>query len=453
MSIKLLIVEDDPDGAASVRDAATDGGFEVLLAMTGLEGVNLFREHRPALVLTDLALPDIDGIEVMSRIQQIDRTVPIIVMTAYGTVDSSVRALRAGAYDYIQKPLNLDDLESTLRRAAETSRLRSSVTDLTVSLRDKFTARAMIAESEPMRVVIAQIEALADTLATVMIQGESGTGKELVARALHADSRRVRGPFIAVNCGAFAESLLESELFGHEKGSFTGASSQNKGAFERADGGTLFLDEIGDAPLSVQVKLLRALEEREIRRVGGQQAFKVDVRVVSATNRDLNERVAEGLFRDDLLYRVNVVSITVPPLRQRQADIRPLTNRFIAQACETHHRRIAHVAEGCYRMLERYEWPGNIRQLRNVIESAVLLCPGTELTEQAISLPPTAERATADALDTFELPEGMTLETLERTVLLKTLQRYQGNRTLTAERLGLSRRTIQRKAKEYGLPF
>jgi DNA-binding NtrC family response regulator len=167
----------------------------------------------------------------------------------------------------------------------------------------------------------------------------------------------------------------------------------------------------------------------------------------------LNERVAEGLFRDDLLYRVNVVSITVPPLRQRQADIRPLTNRFIAQACETHHRRIAHVAEGCYRMLERYEWPGNIRQLRNVIESAVLLCPGTELTEQAISLPPTAERATADALDTFELPEGMTLETLERTVLLKTLQRYQGNRTLTAERLGLSRRTIQRKAKEYGLPF
>ena len=453
MSIKLLIVEDDPDGAASVRDAATDGGFEVLLAMTGLEGVNLFREHRPALVLTDLALPDIDGIEVMSRIQQIDRTVPIIVMTAYGTVDSSVRALRAGAYDYIQKPLNLDDLESTLRRAAETSRLRSSVTDLTVSLRDKFTARAMIAESEPMRVVIAQIEALADTLATVMIQGESGTGKELVARALHADSRRVQGPFIAVNCGAFAESLLESELFGHEKGSFTGASSQNKGAFERADGGTLFLDEIGDAPLSVQVKLLRALEEREIRRVGGQQAFKVDVRVVSATNRDLNERVAEGLFRDDLLYRVNVVSITVPPLRQRQADIRPLTNRFIAQACETHHRRIAHVAEGCYRMLERYEWPGNIRQLRNVIESAVLLCPGTELTEQAISLPPTAERATADALDTFELPEGMTLETLERTVLLKTLQRYQGNRTLTAERLGLSRRTIQRKAKEYGLPF
>jgi len=373
-------------------------------------------------------------------------------MTAYGTVDSSVRALRAGAYDYIQKPINLDDLESTLRRAAETCRLRSSVNDLSASLRDKFSARAMVAESEPMRAVIAQVEALADTMATVMILGESGTGKELVARALHADSRRATGPFVAVNCGAFAESLLESELFGHEKGSFTGASSQSKGAFERADGGTLFLDEIGDAPLPVQVKLLRALEEREIRRVGGQQAFKVDVRVVSATHRDLHERVAEGLFREDLLYRVNVVSITVPPLRRRLADIRPLANRFIAQAAEAHHRTVARVDEGFYQALERYEWPGNIRQLRNVVEAAVLLCAGPELTAQSVSLPAAPPRA-EDGGESFELPEGMTLEQLERAILLKTLQRYQGNRTLTAERLGLSRRTIQRKVKEHGLPL
>jgi DNA-binding NtrC family response regulator len=453
MFTKLLVVEDDPDGATSVREAATDGGFEVVVARTGLEGVELFRVHRPALVLTDLVLPDIDGIEVMSRIQQIDRTVPVILMTAYGTVDSSVRALRSGAYDYIQKPLNLDELDSTLRRAAETSRLRSSVNDLTATLRSKFTARAMVAESEPMRAVIAQIESLADTLATVMIQGESGTGKELVAQALHADSRRVQGPFIAVNCGAFAESLLESELFGHEKGSFTGASSQSKGAFERADGGTLFLDEIGDAPLPVQVKLLRALEEREIRRVGGQQSFKVDVRVVSATHRDLNERVAEGLFREDLLYRVNVVNITVPPLRQRIADIRPLANRFIAQACTTHTRTISRVAEEFYKALERYEWPGNVRQLRNVVEAAVLLCMGSELTGQSVSLPQAPERADGKRLDEFLIPEGMTLERLEREILLKTLQRYQGNRTLTAERLGLSRRTVQRKVKEHGLPY
>ncbi len=452
MPIKLLVIEDDPDGAASVRDAAADGGFEVLVAGTGEAGVAAFREQRPALVLTDLVLPDIDGIEVMRRIQQLDRRVPVIMMTAYGTVDSSVRALQAGAYDYIQKPLNLDELESTLRRAAETCRLRNSVNDLSASLRDKFSARAMVAESEPMRAVIAQVEALADTMATVMIQGESGTGKELVARALHADSRRATGPFVAVNCGAFAESLLESELFGHEKGAFTGASAQNKGAFERADGGTLFLDEIGDAPLSVQIKLLRALEEREIRRVGGQQPFRVDVRVVSATHRDLHERVAEGLFREDLLYRVNVVNITVPPLRRRLADIRPLANRFIAQAAETHHRTVARVAESFYQALERYEWPGNIRQLRNVVEAAVLLCTGPELTAQSVSLPAEPPRA-ADGAESFELPEGMTLEQLERAILMKTLQRYQGNRTLTAERLGLSRRTIQRKVKEHGLPY
>ena len=450
MSIKLLASEDDPDGAASVRDAATDAGFDVVVAATGEAGVTAFREQRPALVLTDLVLPDIDGIEVLRRILQLDRRVPVIMMTAYGTVDSSVRALQAGAYDYIQKPLNLDELESTLHRAAETCRLRDSVNNLSASLRDKFSARAMVAESEPMRAVIAQIEALADTMATVMIQGESGTGKELVARALHADSRRATGPFVAVNCGAFAESLLESELFGHEKGAFTGASAQSKGAFERADGGTLFLDEIGDAPLPVQVKLLRALEDREIRRVGGQQPFKVDVRVVSATHRDLHERVAEGLFREDLLYRVNVVNITVPPLRERIADIRPLANRFIAQACELHQRKVTRVNESFYQALERYEWPGNIRQLRNVVEAAVLLCTGPELTAQSVSLPAAPPRP-GGGTDSFELPDGMTLEQLERAILVNTLRRYQGNRTLTAERLGLSRRTIQRKIKEHGL--
>lgn len=451
MSIKLLIVEDDPDGAASVRDVALDSGFEAVVASTGIEGVEIFRTTRPDLVLSDLVLPDIDGIEVMRRILQLDPHVPVIMMTAYGTVDSSVRALRAGAYDYIQKPLNLEDLERTLHRAAETCRLRSRVTDMEQSLRDRYTARAMVAESDAMRTIISQIEALADTLATVMILGESGVGKELVARALHTDSRRASGPFVAVNCGAFTESLLESELFGHEKGAFTGAIAQSKGAFERANGGTLFLDEIGDAPLAVQLKLLRALEEREIRRVGGQQSFKVDVRVVSATHRDLNERVAEGLFREDLLYRINVVNITVPPLRRRPADIRPLANRFVALASETHGRRITHIAESFYRSLERYDWPGNIRQLRNVVEAAVLLSPGKELTESSVSLPPAAETDADSDLDNFELPEGMTLAAFERAILAKTLIRYQGNRTLTAERLGLSRRTIQRKIKEHNL--
>lgn len=451
MPVKLLIIEDDADNAASVCEAAQDAGFEVQVAGGGEEGVAAFRAGRHALVLTDLVLPDIDGIEAMTRIRRIDRAVPVIVMTAYGSVDSSVRALRAGAYDYIQKPLNLDELESTLRRAAEVSRLRSQVDELAASVRRRHTAGAMVAQSPAMRVVIAQIEALADTMATVMIQGESGAGKELVARALHADSRRAAGPFVAVNCGAFAESLLESELFGHEKGAFTGAFSQSKGAFERADGGTLFLDEIGDAPPAVQVKLLRALEEREIRRVGGQRSFPVDVRVLSATHRDLQEWAAQGRFREDLLYRVNVVAITVPPLRRRIEDIRPLADRFLAQACETHGRAVGRVDESFYEVLERYAWPGNVRQLRNVVESAVLLCSGPMLTAGAVSLP--GGGAAAGGGGRFEAPAGMTLAEMEGEIIRQALRRNQGNRTLTAEELGLSRRTIQRKIKEHGLPF
>jgi DNA-binding NtrC family response regulator len=377
----------------------------------------------------------------------------VILMTAYGSVDSSVKALRAGAYDYIQKPLNLEELESTLRRAMEASRLRRQVDSLSASVRERYSARAMVANSPAMQAVIRQIEALADTMATVLIQGESGTGKELVARALHADSRRASGPFVAVNCGAFAESLLESELFGHEKGAFTGAASQHKGAFERADGGTLLLDEIGDAPAPVQVKLLRALEDREIRRIGGQQPFRVDVRLISATNRDLTDLVAEGDFREDLLYRINVVTLTVPPLRRRREDIRPLADRFIARACEEHGRAVARVDPRFYEALEACDWPGNVRQLRNVVESAVLLSSGDALSPDVVPLPEGAGRRTVAATGAFAAPDGMSLAEIEREVLLQTLTRCQGNRTLSAERLGLSRRTVQRKIKEHGLPF
>ncbi len=446
----LLLVEDDPDGARSVAEAAEGAGFDVRLARTAAEGLAAFREKAPDLVLTDLVLPDFDGIELLRRLQQLDRRVPVIVMTAYGSVDSSLSALRAGAYDYIQKPLNLDELESTLRRAVETSHLRRQVDTLAASVRARYTARAMVAQSPAMQTLLGQIEALADTSATILVQGESGAGKELVARALHTDSRRSAGPFVAVNCGAFAESLLESELFGHEKGSFTGASSQHKGAFERADGGTLFLDEIGDAPAAVQVKLLRALEEREIRRIGGQQPFRVDVRLVSASNRDLSELASDGKFREDLLYRLNVVTLTVPPLRRRREDIRPLADRFVARACEEHGRAVARVEPDFYARLEAYDWPGNIRQLRNVVESAVLLSAGRALTGEAVHLPAAAGQIEAGP---FAVPDGLTLAEMEREILLQTLRRHQGNRTLTAEKLGLSRRTIQRKIKEHGLPF
>lgn len=448
----LLIIEDDPDNARSVDEAAQDAGFTTRIAATGTAGVELFQQQPPDLVLSDLVLPDIDGLNVLTRLRKLDPAVPVIIMTAYGSVESGVRAMREGAYDYVTKPLDLDDIQSKLRRAYETSRLRRQVDTLSQSVREKYAATAIIAESPGMKTVISQIETLADTMATILISGESGTGKELVARALHVDSKRADGPFVAVNCGAFAENLLESELFGHEKGSFTGATSMHKGAFERADGGTLFLDEIGDAPPSVQVKLLRALEEKEIRRVGGREIIKVNARLISATNKDLDAMVSAGTFREDLLYRLNVVTLRVPPLRERRADIRPMADRFLARSAAENGKTIASVHPDFYAALEAYDWPGNVRQLRNIVESAVLLSPGGVLTAASVNLP--GNRAAASSVGgALAIPDGMTLDQLERTVLEAKLQQNDGNRTLTADQLGLSRRTIQRKIKEHNLPF
>lgn len=456
----ILIVEDDPDGSRSVAEAVADAGHEPVAAACAQAGLDLFAERRPVVVLTDLVLPDFDGVELLTRLRRLDAQVPVLVMTAYGTVASSVRAMQAGAYDYLVKPLDLDDLQAKLRRAVEASRLRHQVEQLAKAAATVSGSAAMVAAAPAMRRLLGQVAAVADTQATVLIQGESGSGKELIARALHADGRRAAGPWVAVNCGAFAESLLESELFGHERGSFTGATARYKGAFERADGGTLFLDEIGDAPPAVQVKLLRALEDREIRRVGGQETLRVDVRFVCATNRDLGELVAEGTFREDLLYRVHVVCLRVPPLRERREDIRPLIDRFTAEFCERHGRRITAVSETFYRRLEDYNWPGNVRQLRNVVESAVLLTPVPELEADVFQrggLPfpgaPFTEPAAARHDGAWVVPEGLTLEQIEREVLVQMLARHEGNRTLTAEALGLSRRTIQRKIQEHGLPF
>jgi DNA-binding NtrC family response regulator len=449
MKPTILIIEDDADNARSMHEVADDAGFTVIDAATGKAGVELFKQHQPDIVLSDLVLPDIDGIEVLTQLRALQPDIPVIIMTAYASVDTSVLAMRKGAYDYITKPLDLDDIQSKLRRASETSRLRHQVDQLSKSVRDRFASTAIIAESPGMKTVVAQIEALADTMATVLISGESGTGKELVARALHVDSKRAQGPFVAVNCGAFVESLLESELFGHEKGSFTGASSLHKGAFERADGGTLFLDEIGDAPLSVQVKLLRALEEREIRRVGGREVIKINVRMVSATNKNLDILVSEGKFREDLLYRINVVTLRVPPLRGRKEDIRAMIDRFIAKACSENSKIITSVGPDFYRALESYEWPGNVRQLRNIVESAVLLSVDGILTSNSILLPGITRALSGE----LSVPDGMTLEQIESAVLESRLRANSGNRTLTADQLGLSRRTIQRKIKEHHLPF
>ncbi|NCC53056.1 MAG: sigma-54-dependent Fis family transcriptional regulator [Spartobacteria bacterium] len=446
---RVLIVEDDPDGCRSLMEAIEDMGVEVVTAATGEDGLRAYSEGPFDVVLSDLVLPDIDGIAVLTRIRQVNTDIPVIIMTAYGTVSSSVSALKAGAYDYITKPLDLDDIQSKVSRAVEAHQLRTRVKQLSNSFVERYTAGTMVAEASAMKDLTRKIQAVAATNATVLVYGESGTGKELVARALHADGRRADGPFVAVNCGAFSESLLESELFGHEKGAFTGASSQHKGAFERADGGTLFLDEIGDAPKSVQVKLLRVLEEREIIRVGGQHSFHVDVRLISATNQDLDALVEDGLFREDLLYRLKVVKLEVPPLRDRKDDIRLLADRFIVSAGEEHGRHIVSVAPDYYAALRAYDWPGNVRQLRNVVESSVVMA--TESTLRAVDLQLGSETQTGR--DTWQVPDGMTFEELEKEILTQLLRRNDGNRTLTADKLGISRRTIQRKIQDYNLPF
>lgn len=446
---RILIVEDDRDGCRSVTEAVEDAGFTAVAVLNGEDAIAEFRKQPFDVVLTDLMLPGLDGMAVLTQIRRINAGIPVLIMTAYGTVSSAVQALKAGAYDYILKPLDLEDIQSKVSRAAETARLRSEVASLRKTVTERYSAGSMAAESEGMKAVVGQIAAVAESNATVLILGESGTGKELVARALHVDGKRRNGPFVAVNCGAFAETLLESELFGHEKGSFTGASSQRKGAFERADGGTLFLDEVGNSPTSVQVKLLRVLEERELFRVGGQEQIRVDVRVISASNRDLDELVEEGEFREDLLYRLKVVIIRIPPLRERREDIRPLVDRFIAMACEDHGRHVAGVEAGYYRRLEAYNWPGNVRQLKNVVESSVVMASGTVLAATDVHIDE-APKAPGSAVS---VPDGMKLADMEKAILAETLRKYEGNRTVSAEKLGISRRTIQRKIKDYGLPF
>jgi DNA-binding NtrC family response regulator len=445
----ILIVEDDVDGSRSVADAMEDAGMLATIAATGRRGLELFETGRFDAVLSDLVLPDIDGMEVLNRIRQSDPDMPVIIMTAYGSVPSSVNAMRAGAYDYITKPLDLDDIQAKVRRAVEARQLRRKVASLHDTVRQGFGLAGMVSQSPAMREVLRQVQTLARTTATVLIQGESGTGKELVARALHVDSPRAAGPFVAVNCGAFAETLLESELFGHEKGAFTGAATQHKGAFERAHGGTLFLDEIGDAPRPVQTKLLRVIEQREVVRVGGHAPVKVDVRLLSATNRNINELVENNEFREDLLYRLKVVTLSLPPLRERKEDIRPLADLFIRWACREHNRRIDLVEPEFYSALTAFNWPGNIRQLRNVIEAAVVMIQEPALRAANLALDQSKKSPTSE----WATPEGMTLDQIEREILSQFLRKYDGNRTLTAEKLGLSRRTIQRKIKEHNLPY
>ncbi len=443
---KLLLVEDDPTSRESIAEFLELEGFDVVVADSYKAAVAELPD-RVGLIVTDLVLPDGSGLDLLRYVQENAPHIGVILITGHATVDTAVAALREGALDYLTKPVNLDELVERVRRG-----LRERATALELAaLRDQVQQQArfgmLVGCSPAMQRVFEQIKLVAPTRATVLITGESGTGKELVARAIHANSDRADRPFIPVNCPAIPESLLESELFGHERGAFTGAVARKKGLFQAADGGTLFIDEVSELPPGAQAKLLRAVETRRIMPVGSTQEIAVDVRLVAATNRDLAERVKEGKFREDLYYRLRVAEIYLPPLRERIEDIPLLVDHFVREICDDAGRPPLKVSPEAMKVLMRYPWPGNVRELRNTLEGVIVFCKGDRI--EVSDLPEHIRSTHSVGNDIFR--PGMTMDELEREAIRRTLEFTKGKRTEAARLLGISLRTLQRKIKEYNL--
>ena len=426
---RILIVDDDANITQALTDRFKARGFTVSSAASGKEAFSMISRERPDAVLLDLQLPEGDGFWVLKRLREESIEATVVVITAFGTVDKAVQAMQEGAYDFIQKPFEPKLVEETVRRALERTTLKRAV-----------RARPDDAPIVGLESIIETAKRAAKSDATILLLGESGTGKEVIARALHRWSGRVDGPFVAVNAAALNETLLESELFGHEKGAFTGAQARRAGKFELAHGGTIFLDEIGDVTPALQAKLLRVLQERTFERVGGTEPISVDVRVVAATNRDLKARVADGSFRDDLYYRLNVVSLTLPPLRDRRAEIRPLAKRFLQEM-----KPGARFLPETLQTLERYDWPGNVRELRNAVERAAVLLEGDEISPG--DLPPDVRTPSTLPEDTYH---GQ-VDGYRKRLIQETLARFDGNQTKAAEALKLQRTYLARLIRQMGI--
>ncbi|MFQ6121963.1 MAG: sigma-54-dependent transcriptional regulator [Dehalococcoidales bacterium] len=441
---KVLVVDDEAVIRESLRDWLTDAGYQVFAAENGHQALEILEKERLGIVIADLVMPEMDGIELMRKAKKILPNVEVIIITAYGSVPTAIAAMREGAYDYIEKPFCPDRVELLIERIMEHRGLIEENLSLHRKLEERYRFENIIAKSPKMQRVIEMIKIVAKSNATVLITGDSGTGKELVARAIHSQSYRRDKPFIAVSCAALPESLLESELFGHEKGSFTGAYAQKKGKFESANKGTLFLDEIGEISANMQVHLLRVLEEKEFTRVGGNELIKVDVRVISATNKELKEAVANGGFREDLYYRLNVVTIELPLLRERREDIPLLANYFLKKFAEENQKEITGFSPDAVDLLLKYEWPGNVRELENAIERAVILAKGPliEVTDLPRDTLLTVGSSTA---------QGQTLKEVEKNHILKILTRSGGNYSQTARILGITRMSLYNKVRAYGL--
>jgi two-component system NtrC family response regulator/two-component system response regulator HydG len=444
---RVLIVDDDNDARTGLADVLRGRGFRVETARDGFKALRKLEDFAPDLLVTDLRMPGMDGLALARRAREIDPDSVAIVMTAYGAVDSALGAIRDGVTDYVLKPFRIDDVLRVIEPALAQRRLRRDAARLRAGRVDDDTRLHQLVGASPvMRAMFDTLVQVAPSRASVLVTGESGTGKELVARALHELSPRAAGPFVTVHAAALAETLLESELFGHERGAFTGAAARREGRFQQAQGGTLFLDEIGDLSLMTQVKLLRFLQEREFERVGGNQTIKVDVRVVAATNADLREKVRAGAFREDLFYRLNVISIAVPPLRLRASDVVLLAAHFLDRFAYESARKIRGFAPDALARLAAHGWPGNVRELENAIERAVVVCRGAEIG--VADLPPEVAGGERRAGDAPVVP-GATLEEVERHTILATLEHTGGSTSRAAEILGVSVRTVQKRLRLY----
>lgn len=451
----LLIVDDDKNTRDGLQ-RALQRNYTPLVAESAEAALKILaQESNVDVMLSDLRMPGENGLSLLKQVQAHYPTVTCILLTAYGTVADAVEAMKQGAYDFLMKPINLDHLDLLLARAIHSRELEQKVEALETQLNAKYGMDNIIGESPEMQVVFETIRQAAPTQASVLIQGASGTGKELVARAIHRLSTRSKGPYIAMNCSAFSPTLLESELFGHEKGAFTGAVAQRKGRFEMADGGTLFLDEVSEIDPALQSKLLRVLETREFERVGGERSIQVDIRLIAATNRNLKDYALQGHFREDLFYRLNVVDILLPSLSQRTGDIPLLAAHFLKEFCEKNGKQVEGFTAEALELLERYTWPGNVRELRNTIEKMVVLSRHPRMQESDVPLAirqsvATAGVAVAAPSPVSALDQG-SLADVERNKILAVLAKNRGHRSLAADELGISRRTLYRKLKEYGV--
>jgi DNA-binding NtrC family response regulator len=444
---RVLVVDDEANARSALVELLSDEGYEVESASDGRKALQIMDEFEPEVVLTDLKMPVLDGLELLQRGRGVTPHAAFVVMTAFGSIDTAVEAIKNGAENYITKPLDFEALTALVARALERARLSAEAAGLRRRLDERLGFDNIVGDHPSMQRLFKLVAQVARSRATVLVHGETGTGKELIAAAIHQNSARKERPFVRLNCAALAETLLESELFGHERGSFTGAVSRRQGRFEQADGGTLFLDEVSEIPHPLQVKLLRFLQEKEFERVGGNETIRVDVRVVAATNRDLVEMVKDGTFREDLYYRLNVVQLEVPPLRARRSDIALLASYFMEVHCRENEMEPKVFTPAALRALVAYPWPGNVRELENAIERAVVMATDREI--DVAQLPSLGASSGGDGLNL--LMPGVTLAELERSAILQALDLSSGSTQKAAEMLGISRRKVQYRLKEWGM--